>query len=195
MGIIYYLMGKSASGKDTIYSHLLERTSLRQVVPYTTRPIRSTEKEGVQYHFVTEQDYQSLKEEGKVIEDRVYQTAHGPWRYFTVNDGQIRLDTVEDYLMIGTLEAYKSLCDYFGKEHLVPLYIEVDDGIRLQRALDRERSQKIPKYEEMCRRFLADQKDFSEEHLKQCEITKKYKNYNLEECLKNIQDQLNGNRR
>ena len=39
---------------------------------------------------------------------------------------------------------------------MVPLYVEVDDGLRLSRALERERKQTEPKYAEMCRRFLAD---------------------------------------
>ena len=48
MGNIYCLMGKSASGKDTIYNRLLamEKLHLRRVVPYTTRPMRSGETDG-----------------------------------------------------------------------------------------------------------------------------------------------------
>ena len=65
--------------------------------------------------------------------------------------------------MIGTLESYEKLKTYFGNEKVVPLYIEVEDGERLTRALAREKTQKEPKYAEMCRRFLADSKDFSEE--------------------------------
>ena len=49
---------------------------------------------------------------------------------------------------------------------MLPIYIEVDDGIRLQRAIKREQKQEVPHYEEMCRRFLADSVDFSEEILK-----------------------------
>lgn len=48
---------------------------------------------------------------------------------------------------------------------MVPVLIELDDGARLQRALDRERKQSEPKYEEMCRRFLADSEDFAEEKI------------------------------
>lgn len=58
-----------------------------------------------------------------------------------------------DYLMIGTVESYRKLKEYYGEAYLVPIYIEVDDGVRLQRALERERSQAEPKYAEMCRRF------------------------------------------
>ena len=49
MGKIFYVMGKSASGKDTIYKKLLERfPGLKTVVTYTTRPIRDGETEGVE---------------------------------------------------------------------------------------------------------------------------------------------------
>ena len=62
--------------------------------------------------------------------------------------------------MIGTLESYKEMCIYFGEENLLPIYIEVSDGMRLERALKREHLQQNPKYAEMCRRFLADEQDF-----------------------------------
>lgn len=60
--------------------------------------------------------------------------------------------------MIGTLESYYGMREYFGEEQLIPIYIEVEDGLRLERALCRERQQKEPKYAEMCRRFLAMQR-------------------------------------
>ena len=45
-------MGKSASGKDSIYKKIRERLSeLKPIVIYTTRPIREGEREGVEYYF------------------------------------------------------------------------------------------------------------------------------------------------
>lgn len=170
MGKIYCLMGKSASGKDTIYNRLLamEELQLRRVVPYTTRPIRSGETEGESYFFCSEERVAEFEREGKIIELRAYDTMYGVWKYFTADDGQIVL-AESDYLMIGTLEAYEQIRAYFGAEHVCPIYVEVDDGVRLQRALERERSQEQPKYAEMCRRFLADEQDFSEENLKKAD--------------------------
>ena len=97
-------------------------------------------------------------------------------------------DDKQDYLLIGTLESYLKIRDYFGKERVVPIYIEVEDGLRLQRALDRERSQTEPKYEEMCRRFLADSTDFSEEKLKEAGITKRFVNRDLKETKQKIKE-------
>ena len=73
----------------------------------------------------------------------------------------------ENYLGIGTLESYEGMKQYYGEENICPLYIEVEDGERLKRAIRREEQQTVPKYEEMCRRFLADAEDFSEVKLAQ----------------------------
>lgn len=192
MGKIYCIMGKSSSGKDTLYKMLLgeESLSLQTIVPYTTRPMRANEKNGVEYYFCDEARLQQLETAGKVIELRAYDTIQGIWKYFTVDDGQIDF-TRGDYLLIGTLEAYIKIREYFGKEKVLPIYIEVDDGVRLQRALDRERSQEIPKYEELCRRFLADAADFSEENLRLAGIEDRFINMDLEETKGQIVDYIN----
>ena len=186
MGKIYYVMGKSASGKDTIYKRLVkELPELGTVRMYTTRPIRDGETNGVEYIFTDEKQLQAMKDAGKVIECRTYDTIYGPWSYFTADDGQIDLGS-GSYLMMGTLESYEKLCSYYGAEVMVPLYIHVEDGERLQRALNREKTQKVPKYAEMCRRFLADEKDFAKERLDQCGIRKQYENTGLEPCIEEI---------
>lgn len=180
-------MGKSSTGKDTIFKRLLEddKLGLKTIVPYTTRPIRNGEENGVEYFFTDEAGYQKFLAEGKIIEARAYDTYHGIWRYFTVDDGQIG-ETGPDCIMIGTLEAYEKMKAHFGAERLLPVLIELDDGVRLQRALSREMVQEHPKYEELCRRFLADSVDFSEEKIAEAGIKKRFENDDLERCLEEI---------
>lgn len=191
MGKIFCVMGKSATGKDTIYQKLLHENvlQLKRIIPYTTRPIREGEVEGREYHFCTEADVEKLEAEGKIVELRAYDTVYGIWKYFTVNDGNIRLEK-ENYLLIGTLEAYVKIRDYFGAEAVVPIYIEVEDGDRLLRAISREKEQDVPKYEEMCRRFLADAKDFSEEKLKEAGIEKRFLNISLKKTLEEVEEYI-----
>ncbi len=187
MGKIFYVMGKSASGKDTIYKKLLEKfPQLKRVIPYTTRPIRDGELEGEEYYFTVEKMLDEYRRAHKIIEERTYQTVYGPWSYFAVDDGQIDLKGNMGYLMIGTLESYEKTRSYYGEEHLVPIYVEVEDGDRLLRAVERERTQKVPKYKELCRRFLADEEDFKEENLKSCGIERRFYNNDLEGCIKEI---------
>lgn len=191
MGKIFYIMGKSSSGKDTIYNRLRidEGLKLSNLILYTTRPMREGEIQGREYHFVTDERFCQLEKEGKVIEARTYQTVYGPWTYFTADDGQMK-DTEKSYLGIGTLESYVQLKNYYGESRICPVYIELEDGERLKRAIAREEQQQTPKYEEMCRRFLADARDFSEEKLQEAGITKRFYNTELESCIKEIKNYI-----
>lgn len=194
MGKIFCIMGKSGSGKDTILKEInkIKDLNLKTIVTYTTRPKRNNETYGIEYFFIDKEKLEEFKEEGKIIECRTYDTVHGKWYYLTVDDGQINLEK-NNYIVIVTLEAYSDFRKYFGDDKLVPLYIDLDDGIRLERALKREKEELKPNYNEMCRRFLADNNDFREEKLLENNIVKKYNNENLEECIKNIEKTIREN--
>lgn len=187
MGKIFYIMGKSASGKDRIYSLLEDQRELKlkTLVLYTTRPIRDGEENGKNYYFVSDEKLNEFRKNGNVIEERSYHTVYGIWTYFTADDGQVNL-TESDYLGIGTLESFMKLKMYYGENAVCPVYIQVEDGERLSRALKREKEQENPKYEEMCRRFIADQSDFSEENIQSAGIEKRFQNKDLGICVKEI---------
>ena len=130
MGKIYYIMGKSSSGKDTLFRKIKQELPMLQTVTlYTTRPKREGEREGVEYHFVTDEQMHIFERQGKVVELRTYNTVHGAWKYATIE---------------------------------------------------------VPRYAEMCRRFLADTEDFSEEHLRAAGIKKRYYNDDQKRCLDEI---------
>lgn len=188
---LFVIMGKSATGKDTIYQDLLKekKLSLRPVLGYTTRPIRDGEQDGVEYYFVTVTKMKQMEQQGRIIECRCYHTIYGEWYYFTASDGQIDLKK-SDYLMIATLEGYEKLQNYFGSDKVIPIYLEVEDGIRLSRAIMREQKQTKPKYAELCRRYLADETDFSEKNLSKVHITKRYQNIEEKKCLLEIVDAI-----
>lgn len=188
MNCIFYIMGKSSSGKDTIYNRIRSEENLLPVVLYTTRPMRENEENGREYHFVDRACFDKMKSEGKVIEERIYNTIHGEWIYFTSKDS---IDIEKgNCIGIGTLESYVKIKEHFG-EAVVPIYIEVEDGLRLARAVERERLQTNPKYAELCRRFLADSSDFSEEKLKEAGISRRFSNEGkIEECIDEIKMEM-----
>lgn len=189
MAEIAFIMGKSASGKDKIYKALREddELGLKTITLYTTRPMRIGETQGVEYHFTDDAGADRLEASGKIIEMRKYNTVCGEWKYFTVDDGQVKLDGSEKYVVIGTLEAYSAFCRYYGKEHIMPIYIEVDDVIRLERAIKREKKQETPHFDEVCRRYLADEEDFSEKNIAACQITRRFcNNTELEDCINEV---------
>ncbi len=196
MGKIFILIGKSASGKDAIYRRLLENDelNLKPYVGFTTRPIRSGEKDGREYFFTDMQELKKFEAAGKLIEKRIYHTVYGDWCYFTVDSNKTDLRG-NDYLYICTLESYIPVRDYYGEERVVPIFIQVDDGVRLQRALDREKSQAEPKYAEMCRRFLADEVDFAQDKIAKAGIVRRFNNDNLEDCIQEICDYIKENQK
>ena len=195
MGKIFFILGKSSSGKDTIFQKIKENNELglKTVVGYTTRPMRENEVDGEEYFFVDRDRLEELKNEDKVIESRDYNTVHGIWSYFTVDDGQIDLDQ-DNYLYIGTLESYEQVRNFYGEDKVIPIYIEVEQGERLRRAVLREIEQSEPKYEELCRRFLADEQDFREEEINRLGIKKKYMNEDLDTCVDEIVKDIMANK-
>ena len=191
MGKIFYILGKSSTGKDTIYKQISNDSelSLKEIVLYTTRPIRDGEINDKTYHFVSEEKYLNIKNSGKIIEERSYDTMHGLWRYFTAIDENLDISQ-NSYIMIGVLKSYVSIKEYYGQENVVPIYIEVDDGIRLERALKREMQPENRKFTEMCRIFLAVSEDFSEEKIKAAGIDKRFENINLEKCINEVKEYI-----
>ena len=192
MGKIFYIMGKSAAGKDKIYSMLAgdNKLCLKKLILYTTRPVRDGEKNGREYYFTDENKLKEFKDKGIVIESRSYDTIHGVWTYFTADDGQINLNE-GSYLGIGTLESFCKMKEYYGEDVVVPIYIEVEDGERLIRAIRREQEQENPKYKELCRRFIADSEDFAEEKIKAAGINRRFVNDKLDLCVESIINYVN----
>ena len=185
-GRIFCIIGPSASGKDSLYRGILEAMPipLQTVTSYTTRPMRSGEIDGAEYFFKTIPEFEAMQTSGEVIEFRCYHTIHGEWYYFTADDGQI--DEEHDYLVTQVLGGYENLRKYYGSDRVIPIYIQVEDGLRLSRALERERSQEHPKYTEMCRRFIADCSDFSEDNIERLGITHRFENIDFDRCLDEI---------
>ena len=188
-GKLYIIMGKSATGKDTLYTRIRERhPELEPVIPYTTRPIREGEKEGEEYRFVDAAGMEEMEKKHQIIERRCYHTMKGDWYYFTAADEQWEGD--KNHIMITTLEGFEGLRDHFGKEAVVPIYIEVEDMLRIERSLGREKKEETPCVAEVCRRFLADEEDFSEEKLTRAGIVRRVDNRDLETAIREIEEIL-----
>ena len=156
--MILLFIGPSSSGKDTFLKQTLERFSLRPITLSTTRPMRSGEVNGVNYYFISAEEMNQLEKENKLIERRDYETEKGIWSYAT-SIHNINKDEI--YVASNTWEGYKKYINYFGKENVVPIYFQVDDTIRYQRAIEREKKEENPNFKEVERRYAADLIDFN----------------------------------
>lgn len=182
--MIVMFIGPSSCGKDTFYNITLNNFRLKNIILHTTRPIRNGEVDGKSYYFVTSDVLDKLDNDGLLIERRDYNTMYGIWSYAT-SSSSISLDN--NYITTNTWDGYKSFLNYYGRNIVIPLYFKLDKGLRLQRALRREMMQDNPKYDELCRRYLADEKDFTDE------LIEKYNPYIIDNngSVSEAQEQIN----
>ena len=186
--MIIMFIGPSSSGKDTFFNKSAEKYNLENIVLHTTRPIRTGEVDGINYHFVSMDTLNDMDNNNLLIERRNYDTKYGIWSYATSSSS---IDLSKDYIILNTWEGYKKFIEYYGADIVVPFYFKLDDYIRLKRALERERNDENPKYDEMCRRYLADKVDFDESYLKKYNPYIIDNNGTMEETSKQIDNYMN----
>ena len=154
------LVGCSASGKDTVMNRLIKEFDVKPVISYTTRPIRDCEQEGREYHFVTEEEFERMKNDGEFIETRVYKTVKGNWYYGLPKNG-INITDDNNYITIldfdGLLELEKWLRSIGQIDKLTSIYVDVTEQNRLIRSLNREQNMTKKQVEEVIRRYYNDE--------------------------------------
>lgn len=150
--LLIVLTGKTASGKDTIMAKLLERfTDFRRVITTTSRTPRDGEKNGVDYNFISKEDFKKRIEEGDFIEYVEY----GGNLYGTEKN---RL--ISDNSLIWRIDPSRAgqIKDLIKAKKILVIYLTVDDSVVLSRLAERGLSQ-----EEIDRRMQED-KDFWEKY-------------------------------
>lgn len=150
MNKLYCILGKSASGKSTI-ENLLEEKGLIRLISCTTRPPRENERNGIDYYYVTEQEFENMRLNNLLLE----YTEYRGWHY-GININQIDMNDDKDYLAVIEPHGYKQIKEKLG-DKVVGIYITVQNKERLIRALNREVN---PDVDEIIRRFLSDKELF-----------------------------------
>ena len=189
--IIFMMIGASSSGKDTIYKELPKRYDLDPVVIHTTRKMRLNEVDGETYHFDAYDKYMEYFKSNVLVASSkytVYDSSRNPSisYYYTVKDDLLVGDRPK--IVIGNPNLYTQYLAFLGKNVVYPIIISVNDGLRLERALRREKKQTKPNYSEMCRRFIKDSEDFSQENFKLIGLDKfpSFENNDLWVCIENV---------
>jgi len=131
---ILVLLGKSASGKDTIAKHILAKHSeFKKAVSHTTRPIRSGEVEGIDYHYVSDEVFDSMKD--SFIEQTSYNVNGELWRY-----GFSKEEFKEDgnYLVILNPRGLEAFLKSDLKKYVKILYVSCKETERVIRYFVRD---------------------------------------------------------
>lgn len=149
---IICLLGKAGSGKDTILKHIIQKNSnFYEIISCTTRPPRETEIDGVNYHFLSEEDFLRQISNNEMIE----YTEFRKWYYGTSFNN---LDENKINIGVYNISGLKLLLKNKNVQ-VLPIYIDCSDKERLLRQLNREKN---PDVKEIIRRYGTDEKDFEE---------------------------------
>lgn len=149
---IVALMGEAGSGKDTILHRIMEKypSYFNEIISCTTRPPRQGEKEGVNYHFLSVEDFIRKILNGDMLEA----TEFNGWHYGT--DSQ---SLTIDKINIGVFNPEGVRCLQEDENiELYVFYVRAAGKQRLLRQLNREEN---PDVDEIIRRYKADTEDFS----------------------------------
>ena len=146
------LFGESGTGKDTIQKWIVSNLpDTKGIISCTTRPKRDYEVEGVDYHFLTPDAFGEKVLDGSMLEA----TSFNDWFYGTPLE---ELDKDKINVGVFNLQGIECLLED-SRLRVVPVYVVTSPKERLMRALQREEN---PNCAEVCRRFLADLKDFDD---------------------------------
>ena len=155
---IFAVMGKASTGKDTLTKMLSETLELPIALSFTTRPMRVGEKQGVEYNFISDDDFWDLHGCDLLAEYTSYEVASGEtWHYGLTKE---ELEKAEYVLVIVNPDGFKQLTEIYG-DKVCSILIDAPADVRIKRYLDRDIVTE-EKAEECCRRFLADNKDFKD---------------------------------
>lgn len=177
MNRLFFLVGQSNTGKDTIINKL----GMKRFVYSTTRPMRAGEIDGRTYHFRTDEEFKSSLENGDIIEYRLYHTDFGDVYYYTE-----KTEIIEDCIISGTPDMCKSLINYYG-DIVVPIFVQVPDRERLMRGILRE-DLNTQNYKEVARRFYSEFSEYTDENLSSIPNLKVVLNNDIETCVFDIKN-------
>lgn len=147
------LLGKTASGKDTIVNYLVNNLGYKKLITYTTRPMRPCEVQNLQYHFISEADFKEKISHGFFLEYKIYHTEFGNWYYGSAKEDYKKAD--DKTIIILTPERYLDLLWEMKDIKHDSIYIKVN-LLELQQRL----SKRGDNEKEAQRRLLQDNRDF-----------------------------------
>ena len=178
---IIAILGKSASGKSSIEKALEKQHGYKRVISVTSRPIRQNEANHIDYHFVTDEKFQELINNDKLIEYRCYNTIENNkpavWHYGITKD-EIDLDKYS-YVCVVDIKGLQDLEKAFCNK-VISFYIDVPDEVRKIRAIARD---EYFEENEFKRRNKDDKIKFSNVENK---VDMVVKNDNFDECLSRV---------
>ena len=150
--MIVVLVGKTASGKTTIANELCKHHGYKRIVTYTTRPMRENEVQDVDYHFISDEQFNEMIKNNEFTEFKRYNTAHGVWSYGSVVTAEQELSD-DCYVIILTPQGLRDLSRKMSR--YIAFYLNVGFKSQLERLKKRGDEE-----QQIIKRLKNDAKDF-----------------------------------
>ena len=150
--MIIVLVGKTASGKTTIANELCKNHGYKRIITYTTRPMRENEVQDVDYHFISDEQFNKMVENNEFTEYKRYNTAHGVWSYGSVITFEQELSD-DCYVIILTPQGLRDLSKKMSR--YIAFYLNVNLKSQLERLKKRGDEE-----QQIIKRLINDAKDF-----------------------------------
>lgn len=167
------LIGESASGKSTIEKELVKK-GYKKIISYTTRPIRKNEIDGIDYHYISVDEFKNKLSNGFFAENTIY----NDWYY-----GIAKQDCIDDAVVVVEPYGFRQLIK-LEDLHIISFYIKVDERERLIRMVKRGDN-----LLEVFRRIFSDQGVFQ---FIDREVDHVVDNYDINECVRKITNIIGG---
>lgn len=181
--MIVILCGKSASGKDTTLKKLVEKYNYIPIISTTTRPIREGEKNGVNYNFISKEEFNWKIAKDMFLEYRSYNTLFNDipdtWYYGTEKQ---ELDPKKIYISVLDFDGAREVQKYYGRDNTIIIYISCPDVIRENRAKQRGSFDQT----EWDRRLKDDEIKFSDDKVNELATMAFMSTYTVDELAANI---------
>ena len=150
--MIIVLVGKTASGKTTVANELCKNHGYKRIITYTTRPMRDNEVQDVDYHFISDEQFNKMIENNEFTEYKRYNTAHGVWSYGSVITSKQELSD-DCYVIILTPQGLRDLSKKTSR--YIAFYLNVNLKSQLERLKKRGDEE-----QQIIKRLINDAKDF-----------------------------------
>ena len=183
---ILVLIGRTCSGKDTVVNNLVKKYGFKKLTTYTSRPKRKGEKDGITYHYISEDEFKQKINEGFFVEWKSYNTEFGTWYYGTALDDLEKAD--DKTVIILTPDGYRDVKDRLHSNSKA-IYIYANNATIKKRLIKRGDDEN-----EAQRRLEHDIEDFKGVENEVDRIV--YNNYDtkIEDVIKKIITYLEGNK-
>ena len=150
--MIIVLVGKTASGKTTVANELCKNHGYKRIITYTTRPMRENEVQDVDYHFISDEQFNEMVKNNEFTEYKRYNTAHGVWSYGSVITSEQELSD-DCYVIILTPQGLRDLSKRMSR--YIAFYLNVGFKSQLERLKKRGDEE-----QQIIKRLRNDAKDF-----------------------------------